>query len=88
MKCAGRKRRISPILVTEPENTGEVILCVRPTPDYPRPGRRVLLRYDAEGLWLFCRFCKQEHSFPWHEVETCRSEAQGGTEEAGGETCR
>ena len=65
------------MLVTEPEGSRHNVLCVRPTPEHPQPGRRLLLRYDEKGLWLFCRFCKQEHAVAWERVEEMREESGG-----------
>jgi hypothetical protein len=85
-----KQRPISKILVSEPDGHQETLICVRRTPDYPNPGRRLLLRYDLAGVYLYCKFCRMEHAIDWDALfaERLRLEGEGGNGEAGGETSR
>ena len=29
----------------------------------------MLARFDADGLRLWCRWCKTEHPVPWEEID-------------------
>lgn len=83
-----RRRQLSDDLIAVTEDGREVLRCVRSTPEYPEPGRRILARWDIGAVYYYCKFCKMEHAVDWDALfaERLRLEAEGGSGKRGGET--